>query len=173
MSRDLVALPAYGGRYAVSADGAVFSHVSKHYMRPQKHPQGYRTVALTLRNGKGGKQQHLIHVLVAEAFLQNPDGKATVNHKDGNKANNAVGNLEWATHGENHAHAYRELGRKPHLATLRDTSRRCVCVAPSGEATSYSSVKAAAAALGVKERGAARACRGERKTYAGLVWAYV
>lgn len=60
---------------------------------------GYRGVHL----GKG--KSALVHRLVAAAFLQNQHGLPEVNHKDGNKAHNAVGNLEWVTHRDNAAHA--------------------------------------------------------------------
>ena len=54
-----------------------------------------------------------IHRLVAEAFIPNPNGKETVNHKDGNKKNNAVENLEWADRSEQMLHAYKKGLKKP------------------------------------------------------------
>jgi DNA-directed RNA polymerase specialized sigma24 family protein len=54
----------------------------------------------------GEKNQVKVHRLVANAFIPNPDDKKNVNHKDGNKVNNIVSNLEWCTHTENNRHAF-------------------------------------------------------------------
>lgn len=59
--------------------------------------------------GFGTNRDHgtiLLHRALAEAFIPNPENKRCVNHKDGNKLNNSLDNLEWATHGENNQHAY-------------------------------------------------------------------
>lgn len=54
----------------------------------------------------GVAKKYAVHRLLAITFLLNPDGKRTVNHIDGNKLNNSLSNLEWATDSENMQHAY-------------------------------------------------------------------
>lgn len=65
---------------------------------------GYQRVSLYSAERK--KKLHSVHRLIAIAFIPNPENKPEVNHRDGNKANNAVSNLEWVTSSENQLHAF-------------------------------------------------------------------
>lgn len=69
---------------------------------------GYKMVCLT---NKGIQKNFLVHRLVASAFLDNKDCLPEVNHKDGNKSNNHVSNLEWVTKSQNVIHAFTVLKR--------------------------------------------------------------
>jgi hypothetical protein len=59
------------------------------------------------KKAKGKPKKMLLHRVLANAFIPNPDNKPFVNHKDGNKENNSLENLEWVTASENNYHAYR------------------------------------------------------------------
>ncbi len=68
-------------------------------MKAHKDGSGYLRVKLLGETRK-------VHRLVASAFIPNPENKPTVNHINGNKTDNRVDNLEWATHSENKQHAF-------------------------------------------------------------------
>lgn len=98
------------GHYEVSNTGKVRSVAGgrrkgvelKQQTYKNGNNRGYRTVSLV----KDGKvMSATVHRLVASAFISNPLSKPTVNHKDSDKTNNDVSNLEWATHSENERHA--------------------------------------------------------------------
>ena len=89
--------------YLIFRNGAVLSKGSKfHKPRFLKHcfnTVGYKVV--NLRDGKGGGRPQFIHRLLAEAYIQNPENKPFVDHRDICKTNNALYNLRWVTSKEN------------------------------------------------------------------------
>lgn len=106
----------YEGLYMVSSLGNVMGVPKKttygHMLAQKETPvgSGYYSVCLC----KDGIQKHYrVHRLVAQAFIPNLDNKPEVNHKDGNRSNNRVDNLEWATRSENETHAFHVLGKQP------------------------------------------------------------
>lgn len=91
-------IQGYEGLYAITSCGKVWSYKSKRFLMPYKHYKGYLLVKLTK---DGIRKAYTVHRLVAEAYIPNPENKEQVNHKDENKANNCVNNLEWMTNKEN------------------------------------------------------------------------
>lgn len=93
--------------YAVTSDGRIFkkSDSSKKELAQVVNHAGYKCVSLT---NEQGRKQVKVHRLVMQAFAPIPDMyKHQVNHKDGNKHNNSLDNLEWCTQTENMQHAIR------------------------------------------------------------------
>lgn len=84
--------------YTINTRGEVFNTITKRYKKPQKYKNGYLFVSLYQ---DGRNKMFLIHRLVAEAFIPNPEGKPQVGHWDCNRSNNAVENLYWCTATEN------------------------------------------------------------------------
>lgn len=93
-----------GGKTKRSIKGAILSQYIGN--------TGYKEIGLY--SGPNTSKVHLIHRLVAEAFIPNPNNYRTVNHKDGNKLNNQVENLEWMSDSDNIKHSYRiGIHKKP------------------------------------------------------------
>ena len=103
-------IPEYEGLYQVSNYGNIKSLPRKRckgcILKPYYPKYGYPHVMLS----KNGIQKcYKVHRLVAEVFIPNPDQKPEVNHKNANKSDNRVENLEWCTTFENYAHAIFEV----------------------------------------------------------------
>lgn len=88
--------------YLIYNDGRVFTLKRNKFLKLSLN-NGYHRITL-YKNGK--YHQVSVHRLVAKYFISNPQNKPFINHKDGNRSNNSLDNLEWCTSSENNKHAY-------------------------------------------------------------------
>lgn len=122
-------IEGYEGLYEVSSLGRIkslykYHHRYENILKNKITKDGYYETTLV----KNGKPKFIrTHRLVASAFIDNPLNKSEVNHKDGNKLNNSVDNLEWVTSSENQKHAYRTGLQKVSGGALSNRKKvRCV-----------------------------------------------
>lgn len=86
--------------YLINSNGDVRNAKTNKFMKKSISGTGYLTCFVDGRN-------ELLHRLLAETFIPNLDNLPCINHKDGNKLNNDLSNLEWCSYSENNKHAYR------------------------------------------------------------------
>ena len=159
-------IEGYEGLYQISNYGNVKSLGNCKYKKDKilkysKDKDGYLYVGLC----KNGKHKYIkIHRLVAEAFIENPNNYQQVNHKDEDKTNNHVTNLEWCTPKYNSNYGTR-IQR-----VIESQSRMVECIETG---IVYSSTIQVERELGFKQSSISRCCNGIRNTCGGFHWCYV
>lgn len=93
----------YEGLYAVTSLGRIWSYRRKKFIKTWPDAYGYLRVIFSIKNQQS---IHKLHRLVGKAFIENPDNKPQINHKNGKKMDCEAKNLEWVTARENMQHAY-------------------------------------------------------------------
>ena len=150
-------IKGYEGLYAITSCGKVWSYRAQKFMSPRVHAGGYLSVHLSI-NGK--EKCFLIHRLVAEAYIPNPDNLPQIDHIDGDKTHNWINNLQWITNKDN-AKKKGKYGRRRQVHCI-ETGRI------------YRSCREAAKAVGLAcPKGVSGCCKGYRQTAAGYHWEYV
>jgi hypothetical protein len=166
-------IQGFEGYYLISSKGRVMSldraikrpgprgntKVRSRILKNRDNGRGYATVAL---HKNELRRYAKVHRLVAEAFVPNPDNCATVNHKDGNKANNCAENLEWCSFSDNTAHAIRTG-----IHNAAKERRAIVCI-ETGK--TYQSIRAAALDLNVLPGSISNVLNGKSKTAKNLTF---
>lgn len=174
----------YEGLYQVSNIGNVKSlnwrglgKPKNLYLKP--HNKGYLQVELAK---DGNKKCYTVHQLVATAFIPNPNNLAQINHKDEDKKNNRVDNLEWCTRSYNAAYSIdRHPERKPNGIGRRKGSRfkginselKILQLSLDGEIVKeWSCSRDIFLKTGMSDWSISECCRGNRKTAYGYKWQY-
>ena len=160
-------VPGYEGLYMVNRNGDIITLRNKNgrygtKIKPYIDQDGYCRVALY---PKDGKRLYIgVHKVVAMTFLENPNNCRMVNHKNYNRSDNRVSNLEWCTPQENINWSKAHLNGYGH--------KKVIGTRVNGDSVTYNSLSDAARATGVCVSNITRCCKG-RCNMAGMIhWEY-
>lgn len=164
-------IQGFEGEYMVSNFGNVMSLVGRkpRILRPRRNKRGYLRVSLHAHS------DYLIHRLVAQAFIPNPDNLPFINHKDECPSNNCADNLEWCTHHYNITYGTcQERARATQSKTFpqknrKDCSKSVLCV-ETGD--TFLSINEAERVLGISRILISKVCRGIRKSAGGFTFKF-
>lgn len=164
--------------YMITDDGRIFSANYRKSGRIKElsacdNSRGYLHVILCKDKQRFDK---VIHRLVAEAFLPNPENKKDVNHKNGIRTDNRVENLEWATRKENIQHSFDVLHRKPSGNIKRGQQNpfaKCLVQIKNGEIIAeFYGCPEAQRNTGINSQHISECCKNKRHSAGGYQWKY-
>jgi hypothetical protein len=150
-------------RYEVDKKGNVYDKYSGKIKEPYGNEQGYLRQSLAPDGGNTSKpDKKYVHRLVAETFIPNPKNLPYVNHKNANKQDNSVENLEWCTSSENMLHASK---------VYKTGTKICAFDSKTGKFyKSFESIKAAGREIGVDSTTITKVISGDRLLAGGYFW---
>ena len=158
-------IAGYEGLYEVSDLGRVksinYNHTgTEKILKPGKNTSGYLFVYLCK---DGQKKMSLVHRLVAEAFIPNPNNLETVNHKDEVKTNNVASNLEWMSQGDNVAYSQPQWAKRSVQMFDKQTGELLA---------TFPSTMEAERVTGIDQSSISKCCNGKYKSAGGYIWRY-
>lgn len=182
-------IKGYEGLYEASADG--FIHIlfkewrsangnrricQPKILKSSFNKYGYLKVTLS---NSGKTITRNVHRLIAEAFIPNPENKPCINHKDGDKTNNAVNNLEWCTYSENSKHAYNiglKIGKSNMKGRFNELNGKSIPIKQLSKSGTlikiWPSAQQVKRELGVNPGNLSSCANGKLKTAYGFKWSY-
>ena len=159
-----VAINGYENIYEINELGEVRRIETGNVLKGHLSSDGYRRIGLTV---SGKTKLFLVHRLVANAFIPNPNNYPCVNHKDENKSNNSINNLEWCTYRYNLNFGTRNI-RANH-----SRKKPILQFSKNGDfIREWDSVTDLKGATGMDISHVSSCCRGKRKTANGYRWQY-
>jgi len=172
-------------RYTIERDGTITNTKTQKILKPIYANNGY--VHADLHDGKGNHKIQLVHRLVAEHFIPNPDNLPCVNHKDEDPHNNEADNLEWCSYEYNANYGTAPERRRASMDPFYKSEKIKVQARVNGEkrgkpviqltksgemVRTYGSGKEAARETGANGSHILECCRGSRRSAGGYVWQF-
>jgi hypothetical protein len=156
--------------YVIDENGVITNQLKNKSLK-QFVSNGYYKVNLYLDNTN--VKSLYVHRIVAENFIPNPENKKEVNHRDGNKLNNEISNLEWATRKENANHSWRYGLQKSKKGKYSLLSKQVLQYDLDGNfIKKWNSVMDIERELGFKSGGISNCCLGKSKRSGKFIWKY-
>ena len=144
--------------YIITQEGKIYSKSSKKYLSTREN-SGYEYVKL-YNNSKKGKD-FSIHYLVGKVYIPNPENYPMLNHKNFDKKDNRIENLEWISYSENMKH----FGQKNGISVNKlDINNNII--------QTYNTIKDASEYNNISSPGITNVCKGKQKTAGGFKWEY-
>ena len=146
----------------------IYYHLKERFLNINKNNKGYCVVNLTYNR----KTKHkLIHRLVAESFIPNPNNLPEINHKDENKSNNRVDNLEWCTRKQNNNYGIQSKDGRRTTSKLR--MKKVAQYNDKGELIQIlDGIRLAEEKTGVDNRNIVTSCKNKNRKAGGFKWKY-
>ena len=151
--------------YEVNQFGEIRHKTRKKVLKPRSNNGSYQYVNFKI-NGKN--INFAVHRIVANAFIPNPKGYTEINHKDYDRTNNCVDNLEWVDSSQNKQHAY--------LKDENKSSRGKAVIQRSKDGTyikTFETISKAAKEMNCSIAAISNCCLGRTKTSQGFLWSFV
>lgn len=152
-------------KYEVNQKGEIRHKKRKHILSPRKNSGGYGYVVFVIN---GCRKNFAIHRIVANAFIPNPNGYTEINHKDYNRLNNCVENLEWVSSSQNKQHAYLKV--ENHISRGKKVNQYDK---EGNFIKTFDSITKAAHEVGCVVSAISNCCLGRTKTAMGYQWRFV
>lgn len=167
-------IKGYEEIYQVSNLGNIKRMKTNKILKSLKHGKKENEYLMVVLSNNGKEKMFYIHRLVAQTFIPNPNNLPQVNHKDGDKTNNFMENLEWCTISENQIHAIKNKLKIPAKGLQCGNTRKVGQYSKDGNLIKkWEYIKLASMELNILSPNIINCCKNKIPSAGGYIWKYL